>query len=145
MLKWILFILLVFSYPSIAQQDKEINWSNLAMLNATLIEQKAKDYLLDKLPELIGTEIRLVQIDAQYFKDKPNLEIVFVHSSSLKPMSENKTLGASELYGINYYMEFLRVRFSIEGLPIEIKYQEALMGKTQKESQERFIEHFNYY
>lgn len=145
MYKWILFSLLIISCACIAQPREPITWSNLAMLNTSLIEQKAKAYLLTQLPELKNTEIRLTQIDAQYFKGKPKLEIIFVHSNSLKPMSENKTLGGSELYGINYYIEFLRVQFSLDGKPVSIKYQEALMGKTLEESQKRFNKHFDYY
>jgi hypothetical protein len=145
MIKWMFFILIIISFTSIAEQKNQVHWSNLAMLNPTLIEQKAKDYLLDQIPELKNAEIKLAQIDAQYFKGNPSLEVIFVHSNSLKPMSQNKTLGSSELYGIKYYMESLRVKFSLDGAPTEIQYQESLMGKTKKESQERFTRHFNNY
>jgi hypothetical protein len=131
---------------SLAKSIEPIIWSELASLNIHLIEEKAKKYLFTEMPELKNIEVKIVQADAQYHKDGTSLDITFIHENSFKPMEQNKTLGDIESnYGIKYYMEFVSVEFSLSGEPENIRLKEVLLGKTEKQSKESFIKHYNFY
>jgi hypothetical protein len=143
--KWIfLLFLALFSAQTFAAKD--VVWKNLATMNCADIEGQAKVYLINKIPELKGVEFKVVQINAELHTSGPTLEITFVHANSLKPMHENKTLGGpGAVVGIDYYMEFLRVNFSLNGQPESYHYQEVLLGKTEEESKKMFERHFEFF
>jgi hypothetical protein len=139
-------LLNLIQFNSYAKTNEPIIWSELATLNIHLLEKKAKEYLFTEMPELKGIEVKIVQVDAQYHKDGPSLDITFIHENSFKAMEQNKTLGDIETdYGIKYYMEFVRVEFSLSGEPENIRLKEVLLGKTEKQSKDSFIKHYNLY
>jgi hypothetical protein len=145
MKKWIFCLLVtlsIVSYSSYAKASKQIDWSGLASINIDSIEEKARKYLLLDMPELKDVEIKLIQINAGYFKnDEPNLEITFLHANSFKPMEQNKTLGSiGKNYGIKYYMEFISVKFSRQGKPVSVKLRETLLGKEEAKSKTQFLD-----
>ncbi|WP_342804465.1 hypothetical protein [Alteromonas sp. M12] len=137
--------LFIFFISSTQGSEKQI-WGELASLDTIAIEKSSISFLLEQMPDLKGVEIKLVQINAQYHKNGPSLESLFIHANSFKPISENKTLGVQDLsYGISHYMELIRVEFSTGGIPERISYNEPLLGQNKEESLERFKEFYDSY
>jgi len=125
--------------------DERVVWTDLASLHNESIEEKAREFLLLKIPELKGVEIKFIQMNAMHHKfNEPELYVSFIHANSFKPMVQNETLGSvPDYYGNKYYMEFVHVEFSLKGVPINVRLNEVLLGKEEKKSRESFLKTYN--
>jgi hypothetical protein len=132
--------MLLMPFVSIAEEREAVHWKQLAKLNVSDIESTAKTFLQKERPELKGIETKLVSIDASYHPINGSLlNVSFIHQNSLKPFKQITTIeGAKELYGANYYMEFIFVEFSIDGNPEKIRLREVLLTNDRTESEARF-------
>ncbi|MBW8185130.1 hypothetical protein [Shewanella nanhaiensis] len=146
MKNWIVLTLILFFllHGNLYAKTDNLSWGRLASLNVELLEEKARAYIKERMPELEGVEVKLVQANVGYYKkSKPSLDISFIHSNSFKPMDQNQTLGDHNQYFINYYMEFIFVEFSQNGEPIKIELNEVLLGEDETHSKERFLDTYN--
>ncbi|AQS35288.1 hypothetical protein Sps_00063 [Shewanella psychrophila] len=138
------FVLFFLLHGNLYAKTKKLSWKGVATLDVELLEEKARAYINEKMPELKGAEIKLVQANVGYYKNsEPTLDISFIHSNSFKPMDQNKTLGDQNQYFVKYYMEFVFVEFSQNDEPIKIKVNEALLGGDETSSRERFLGTYN--
>jgi hypothetical protein len=144
-LKFLSIIVLAFISLITEAREMEVEWPNLAALNPSQIEADAREFLLDKKPELANMGVKLVQIDINYFRKTPELTATFVHKNSMKHISQNTTLGSPNPWGINHYMEFVIVSFPLNDGLVEISYNESLLTNDEQESKELFEKYYDDY
>ncbi len=122
-------------------KESNIKWQDVAFIDIKLIDQLARNYAILQMPELDGTEIKLVQVNAMYQPkvNKPDLSVTFLHENSLKEFEQNKTLKNLEAnYQTTSVMEFVKVHFDESGEPIELSIQEVLLQGGEKEFRDTY-------